>query len=167
MTYAMRLVDFAIAAGALRVVVTKDEYPAKKDPRLSVFRGVPLVDAETLLDPVDENTLGASLSDREEVDVTFKAGWAVPGVDQCGLVVGVTPVEKTSGVPPACSDLSLVSPACNFSQGYEVAVTDLADREALLVTVFNASPAHPRMTLGNAHRQAYKRARDDYEDSQA
>ena len=157
----MRLIDFAIAAGALRLVVTKDEYFAKKEPRLSVFRGVPLIDAEALLDPVDEAQLSSGLADREEGDVTFKAGWGLPGVDECGLTVGVTPVERSAGVAPTCSDLSLVSPACTFSQGYEVAVTDLADREALLVTVFNASPAHPRMNTANVHRQAYKRAREE------
>lgn len=158
----MRLLDFAIAAGALRLIVTKDEYFSKKEPKLSIFRGVALVDVESFLNPVDESLL---VTDGEEVDVTFKAGWGLPGVDECGITVGVTPVEKASGVAPTCSDLSLVSPACNFSQGYEVAVTDLADKEALLIAVFNASPAHPKMNSGNVHRQAYKRARDE-EDSQ-
>jgi hypothetical protein len=161
----MRLLDFAIASGALRMVITKDEYLAKKEPRLSVFRGVPLIDVEVLLDPVTEHLLSPSVMDRDEVEVTFKSGWGLPGVEQCGLSVGVTAIEKTSGAAPACSDLSLVSPACTFSHGYEVAVTDLTDKEALLITVFNASPAHPKMAMGNVHRQAYKRAREDDSES--
>ena len=120
MTEARTLVDLAIAAGSLYLFATYDDYNSKQDPALSAFRGVPLIDANAFLSPVDEGRL-----DSGEEAVSFAAPWHVPQdpeLKTIGFRVGTTPTAQAEGEPPQCPDLSIVSSSCAFERGYRVYV---------------------------------------------
>ena len=163
MTSARTLVDLAIAAGSLFMFVTYDEYNNKQEPAFSAFRGVPLIDANGFLAPVDEGGL-----DPEEDSALFAAPWHVPQdpeLSAIGFRVGTAPKGQEEGVPPPCPDLSIVSLACAVKRGYRVYVGNpgAGDGDAYYVLGFffncgGAGEAQPG-TTGGGQRTAFKRVR--------
>jgi hypothetical protein len=124
---ARTFVDLAIAAGALRAFVAFDDYYNRTEPRLSQFRGVPLVDVNAFLAPVEAESLeGAACT-------VFGTDWKVAhemALQTIALRVGAAPLSQPAGaprgegevVPPPCADLPLVSDACSFNRGYRIHV---------------------------------------------
>jgi len=153
---ARTLVDLAIAAGAVKVFCSFDDYYNRQEPVLSQFRGVPLVDCASFLEPVKEGEL-----ETEEEAVTFPAPWKVPHDPQLQAVafrVATAPKEQEDGemnqedrkyyVPPPCPDMPLMSPCCTFAKGYRVLVgnpgsgdQDADDAYYVLEAYFNAGRA--------------------------
>lgn len=146
LTPARTLVDLAIAAGALNMLVVHDEYFNKQEPALGTFRGVPLVDAAAFLAPVQEGELQTS-----ESACTFLAPWHVPHdprLQTVALRVSTIPRSNAAGLPPPCPDLSLVAPESGFDRGYKLYVgnpgsgtADGEDSFYVLDLVFNAGGA--------------------------
>ena len=177
---ARTLADLAIAAGALRVLVTYDDYYNHKEPALGQYRCVPIVDSEALLAAVDEAKMETS-----EAAVTFPAPWALghdPSLGSVAIRVFTVPICQEEGeaphddasearecVSPPCPDLPVVSPVCACEKGYRVLVgnpgTGEEDDFFVLDCYFNAAPkavvgaagagANPGRTTG------YKRVRAD------
>jgi hypothetical protein len=124
---ARTLVDLAIAAGALRLLVVYDDYYNRTEPALSQYRGVPLIDIEAFLAPVKAEELeGAPCT-------VFMTDWKVAHemtLQKIALRVGIAPLSQPVGIKPAggevvtrpCVDLPLVSDACSFSCGYKIHV---------------------------------------------
>jgi hypothetical protein len=179
---ARTLVDLAIAAGAVKMFVTYNEYFNKQEPALAQFRGAPLVDCAAFLEPVREGELQESA---EEGSVTFPADWRVPHDPQLqsvALRVATTPREQEEGevapedvfgttkafVAPPCPDMPLVSPACAFARGYRVLVgnpgsgeEDAEDAYYVLDAYFNTSAPRGAGGAGGGSggATAYKRVK--------
>jgi len=175
---ARTLVDFAIAAGALRVFVTFDDYYNHKEHALSQFRCVPLVDSEVVLQDVDEKQLETS-----SASVGFAAQWALkhdPDLQSIAIRVSTVPVCQDEGeaphddafdtavcVPPPSPDLALVSPVCAFDRGYRVLAGNPGDEERddfyVLDCYFNAAPKSVTGAAGGGGKPGcttgYKRVR--------
>ena len=166
---ARTLVDLAIAAGAVRMFATFNDYYNKQEPALSQFRGVPLVDCASFLAPIQEGALETS-----EESVTFRADWKVPHDPELQLIalrVGTIPAEQEEGevapedifgvsksyVAPPCPDMPLVSPACSFGRGYRVLVgnpgsgeEDAEDAYYVLDSYFDAAAGRKNGAGGGA-----------------
>jgi len=178
-TGARTLVDFAIAAGALRVCVTFDDYYNHKEPTLSQFRCVPLVDAEALLSVVDECRLETS-----QASVTFPAPWGVAHDSALSTVafrVSTVPISQEEGETPhddvfdvkACllppsPDMPIVSPVCAFDKGYRVVAGNpgggAQEPYFVLDCYFNAAPKAVMGAAGGGkpgRTTGYKRVRFD------
>jgi len=185
LTGARTLADFAIAAGALKVLVTYDDYYNHKEPALSQYRCVPLVDTEAFLVPVVEAQLETT-----DCAVTFPAPWSIPqdpGLSNVALRVFTVPVCQEEGEAPhddtfdikAClaapsPDMPLVSPICAFDKGYRVLAGNPgsgtaggADAYYVLNFFFNAAPKSVMGAAGGGRMgktTGYKRVRlDDFE----
>jgi hypothetical protein len=167
MTSARTLVELAIASGSLFMFVTFDDYNSKQEPLFSAFRGVPLIDANGFLAPVEESQL-----DSGEESVSFAAPWNVPQdreLSTIGFCVGTTPKTQSaeeSFVPPPCSDLSLVSTTCAFEKGYKVYVGNPGsgagnDSFYVLGMYFNCGPGRAGQpgAGGGGQATAFKRVR--------
>ena len=172
---ARTLVDLAIAAGALRLFVTFDDYYNRLEPALSQYRAAPLIDVGAFLAPVREAEL-----DPEEPRVLFPAPWRVPhdgNLQSVGFLVAPAPRSQQEGEPrgeaevvaPPCPDLPLVSCACAYRRGYRVYVgnpgSGVGDTGAFYVLglVFEAVPAPHATAGGGGAVTAYKRLRPDDE----
>jgi hypothetical protein len=146
LTQARTLVDLAIAAGALNMLVVHDDYFNKQEPALSTYRGAPLVDAAAFLAPVQEGELQTS-----ESACTFLAPWHVPHdprLQTVALRVSTIPKSNPAGVAPPCPDLSLVATDSAYERGYKLYVgnpgsgtADGEDSFYVADLVFNAGGA--------------------------
>jgi hypothetical protein len=178
LTSARTLLDCAIAAGALRVLVTFDDYYNHKEPALSQYRCAPLVDTEALLAPVHAKDLETSKG-----TVVFLADWGLqhdPALHTMGLRVSTVPVSQEEGetphddafdvkacVAPPSPDLALVSPLCAFDRGYRVLLGNPGDGDAeeafyVLDCYFNAAPKSVTGAAGGGKpgkTTGYKRVR--------
>ena len=165
MTSARTLVDLAIASGSLFMFATYADYNHKPAPAFSAFRGVPLIDANAFLSPVDEGVL-----DTEEESVLFAAPWHVPQdpeLSSIGFRVGTIPKAQEEGVAPPCPDLSIVHTACSFKRGYKVYVGnpgtsgEAEDAYYILGFFFNCggAPEGQPGVGGGGQRTAFKRVR--------
>ena len=183
-TGARTLVDFAIAAGALRVYVSYDDYYNHKEPALSQFRCAPLVDAEAFLAPVE-----ASAMETTRPSVTVRVPWSLshdPDLQAVAFRVSTVPVCQDEGeaphddvfdvkacVAPPSPDLPLVSPICAFDKGYRVLAGNPGDGEREPVFVldcyFNAAPKAVMGAAGGGRpgrTTGYKRVRFESEDAE-
>lgn len=157
---ARTLMDLAIAAGALRVLVTYDDYYNHKETALSQFRCVPLIDTEVFLKPVEAEQFETS-----RASLLFPAHWTVrhePILQVVGYKVSTVPATQEEGqlcaydqsrecLAPPCPDMVLCSPACAFQRGYRVLVGNPGSEEDesfyVLDCFFNAAP---KATTGSA-----------------
>jgi hypothetical protein len=157
LTGARTLVDFAIAAGALRVFATYDDYYNHKEPALSQHRCVPLVDSEAFLAAVNECMLETSAG-----TVTFPVPWGIahdPSLHNVAFCVSTVPIAQEEGeaphddvfdvkecLAPPSPDLSLVSPVCAFTKGYRILAGNpgspdgTAEECFVLECYFNSAP---------------------------
>lgn len=169
-TSARTLVDLAIASGSLFMFVTHDGYNNKQEPALSTFRGVPLIDANLFLHPVDGGALEESALDAGQESVLFAAPWSVPQdaeLKSIGFQVGAIPKSQEEGVAPPCPDLSIVSAACSFKRGYRVYVGNPGtegedDSYYVLGFFYNCGGANAEAQPGaggGGKRTAFKRVR--------
>ena len=178
---ARTMVDLAIAAGALRVLVTYDDYHNHKEPALSQYRCAPLVDAEAFLAPVEASDMETS-----QGSVLFAVDWALDHdewLKTMALRVSSVPVTQEEGeapnddvfgvsacVAPPSPDMALVSPACAFDRGYRVIAgnpgTDGGEPYYVLDCYFNAAPKPVTGAAGGRQGRTtgYKRVRFDTED---
>lgn len=174
--------DLAIAAGALRLYVTFDDFYDRKEQAYSQFRGVPLVDANAFLAPVNE----ADLTEDPRWS-TFATDWVVshePQLHTVAIRVGTAP--RTSGghvpsfsdrhdleegevpddaTPLPCPDLSLASPQCACVRAYPVLVGNPGKSEDdsffVLSLLFEASPTRGQQSVegGSGCPTRFKRVR--------
>ena len=182
LTSARTLVDCAIAAGALKVLVTFDDYYNHKEPALSQYRCVPLVDTEALLATVHAKDLETS-----QANVVFLADWSLPHdpfLQVMGFRVSTVPIGQEEGeaphddvfdvkscVAPPSPDLALVSPICAFERGYRVLLGNPGNTGEepyyVLDCFFNAAPKSVMGAAGGAKpgkTTGYKRVRVDADD---
>lgn len=179
LTGARTLLDFAIAAHALRVFVTFDDYYNHKEPALSQHRCVPLVDAEYFFSVVEEANFQTS-----QASVMFPMHWGIahdPDLRTLAFRVSTVPVSQAEGeaphddafdvkacVAPPSPDLTIVSPLCAFDRGYRVVAGNPGDatREPywVLDCYFNAAPKSVTGAAGGGkpgRTTGYKRVRFD------
>jgi hypothetical protein len=181
---ARTMVDIAIAAGALKVLVTYDDYYNHKEPALGQYRCVPLVDTEAFLAPIEASDMETS-----QGSVLFAVDWALDHdewLKTMALRVSSVPVTQEEGeapnddvfgvsacVAPPSPDMALVSPACAFDRGYRVIAgnpgTDGGEPYYVLDCYFNAAPKAVTGAAGAGGRPGrttgYKRVR--FEDDEA
>lgn len=177
---ARTLLDFAIAAGALKVFVTFDDYHNHKEPALSQYRCAPLVDSAAFLACVRESSMETS-----QGTVVFPVPWGLshePALQALAMRVSTVPVSQEEGevphddvfdtkacVAPPSPDMPLVSGLCAFDRGYRVLVGNPGDAERgqepfyALECYFNAAP-RPVMGAagggaGPGRTTGYKRVR--------
>jgi hypothetical protein len=177
---ARTFVDIAIAAGALRVLVTYDDYYNHKEPALGQYRCVPLVDTELLLAPVQAAALETS-----KATVLFTVPWSLshdPLLQVMAVRVSTVAVSQEEGevphddvfdvkacLPPPSPDMALVSPACAFERGYRVLFGnpggEAEDPYYVLDCYFNAAPRSVTGAMGCGGKlgrtTGYKRVRFD------
>ena len=127
------LVDCAIAAGALKVLVTYDDYYNHKEPALSQYRCAPLVDSEAFLAAVDETRLETTLG-----TVVFPTPWGLkhePNLESIAFRVSNVPFSQEEGetpindvfdvkacVPAPCPDMPIISLVCACARSYKFQV---------------------------------------------
>jgi hypothetical protein len=104
--HAQFMVDFASAAGALDCYVTCNEYLLRNDPNRSPFTGVPIIDAQRLLEFIRTDEITGEPAQRFRLPFDFSP------MDQPYL--SLTPIlgaseNEDQGVPRPCSDFSLTS----------------------------------------------------------
>jgi len=177
---ARTFVDIAIAAGALKVLVTYDDYYNYKESSLGQYRCVPLIDTEAFLAPVQENALETS-----KANVLFTVPWLLshdPLLQVMAMRVSTVALTQEEGeephddvfeiktcVMPPCPDMALVSPVCAFDRGYRVLVGNPGyngeDPYYVLDCYFNAAPKHVTRPAGcgggSGRTTGYKRVRFD------
>jgi hypothetical protein len=177
LTGARTLLDFAIAAHALRVYVTYDDYYNHKEPALSQHRCVPLIDAELFFSAVDEAKFETS-----QGSVTFPMHWGIAHDDDLrslALRVSTVPISQAEGeaphdeeleakacVQPPSPDLTIVSAACAFDRGYRVVAGNPSHASGepywVLDCYFNAAPKAVTGAAGGGkpgRTTGYKRVR--------
>ena len=128
--YAQFMVDFASAAGALDCYVTCNEYLLRNDPNRSPFTGVPIIDAQRLLDFIKTDEITG------EPGQKFRLPFDFFPMDQPYL--SLTPIveggaDDEGGIPRPCSDFSLVS-ANTVSAGersYLMTLGDATDADVM------------------------------------
>lgn len=135
---AITLLDFASAASALSFyVVSARSY---KQDEAGEFRGVPLVDVDEFLRPVQftEET-GAGV---------FPAPFTVAGLDPLQIEVTTVPVTRSPplALAPPCEDFSIISRASRITRAYYVAIGTLSHPE-ILAFAFNATGCPSASTL--------------------
>lgn len=181
---ARTLVDLAIAAGALKVLATYDDYYNHKEPALGQFRCAPLVDTEIFLAPVAAAELETQQGSR-----TFKVDWALAhdaALQKVALRVSTVSICQEEGeaphddafdvkacVAPPSPDLVLVSPLCAMDRGYRVLVGNPGDAERgeepyyVLDCYFNAAPKSVTGAAGGkpGRTTGYKRVRFEDDDA--
>lgn len=171
---ARTLVDLAIAAGSLRMFVTFDDYYNRNESALSQYRGVPLVDCASFLEPIQEGELETS-----DVSVTFPATWRVPhdpNLQSIAFRVGTIPKTRQGSPPspsddasetftaPPCGDMPIMSEACSFERGYRLVIgnpgsgeDDADDAYYVFSAYFNAAPSRGMQGGGVGQTTGYKR----------
>jgi len=123
---AITLMDFASAADALCLYVVSVRN-FRSEVALSDYRGVPMVDANEFLRPVEFGP---------EFPSVFPFGHAIEGLDPLQIAVDPNPTLH-SGAPPPCPDFALLAQGHTVARGYHVSIgTELAPD--ILSFVFNA-----------------------------
>ena len=139
-TDAITLFDFASAAGALYVYVVSVPSFKARDPALSDFLGVPIVDSNQFLRSIDFS--GQRGADAEEGEITddraiFPFRHPIVNLSERPIISVLTaPVFNASGPPAPCPDFALMSEVCAVSKGYLVTIGTEEAPEVLRV-VFN------------------------------
>ena len=131
-TDAITFFDFASAAGALYVYVASVPSFKSRDPALSDFLGVPLIDSEQFLK-------GVEFEDGEEVPekAVFPFGHPIVNLsDSPSIAVLTSPVFNSTGPPAPCPDFALMSEVCLVNKAYLVTVGSEEAPDVLRV-VFN------------------------------
>ena len=131
-TDAITFFDFASAAGALYVYVTSVPSFKSRDPALSDFMGVPVIDSEQFLKGIEFEE-GEELQDKS----TFPFGHPIVSLsDSPNISVLNTPMFNATGPPAPCPDFALMSEVCSVSKGYLITVGS-EDAPDVLRVVFN------------------------------
>ena len=131
-TDAITFFDFASAAGALYVYVTSVPSFKARDPALSDFMGVPVIDSERFLK-------GVSFEEGEELPekACFPFGHPIVNLsDSPSITILTSPVFNSTGPTAPCPDFALMSEVCSVSKGYLVTVGSDEAPDVLRV-VFN------------------------------
>ena len=161
---AITLFDFASAAESLFMYVTSVPTFKSRDPALSDFLGVPMVDSNVFLKsveiaPAEEGGEESSVDDKlvfpfKHEIVHFSAHPVV--------TVYTAPVFNAGGPPAPCPDFSLMSETCSVAKGYLVTIGK-DDAPDVLKFVFNVmgcqfSPNKSSNRLDYAARGAKRKA---------
>lgn len=135
---AMRLLEVAIACGALRMLVFASEYRSKKQGLAECY-GVPVVDTSKLLACVAPDRLLSE--DTEEAVFIAREDCVVfsDGVRKLHVVVGAESETIDVKGPPPCKDLILVAQLDNVSKAHRVRFV-LENGTVLWRGYFNTSP---------------------------
>lgn len=121
---AITLFDFASAAEALYVYVTSVPTFKARDPAMSDFLGVPMVDSDQFLKSV-EFPGALAVEDGEVVEdrVTFPFRHEIVTLSDKPVVTVVTSaVFNATGPPAPCPDFALMSDVCSVKKGYMVSI---------------------------------------------
>lgn len=134
---AITLLDFSSSASSLWMYVVSVSAYKNSDPMLSDFRGVPLVDVDTLLgsvdfDEVDGDSGGVVMEDR----VVFPFKHEIASLKAKAIVTVYTNPVVSAGIPPPCPDFALVSEESTVAKGYDVTIGTRAMPD-MLKMVFN------------------------------
>lgn len=148
LAYAQFLVDFAAASGALDCYVTHNEYLLRNDPSRSPFTGVPLVDANRLLECVRAEDITGVVGQRFPLPFDFAP------LERPFLTL--EPVqEEEAGAPLACPDLALASEnARPGTRSYAVTLGDATEEDIMRILFVPKSAAAGHSSLGG--RQDYR-----------
>lgn len=135
---AITLFDFASAAESLYLYVTSVPTFKSRDPALSDFLGVPMVDSNGLLKSVD---IAPAEEGEEDASVDDKLGFPfkheiVNFSSQPIVTVYTAPVFNAGGSPAPCPDFALMSEMCSVAKGYLVTIGK-EDAPDVLKFVFN------------------------------
>ena len=127
---AITLFDFACASDALYVYVASMPAFKMRDPAMSDFLGVPLVDTDQFLQSVEFQPRDADgvtvasaweegeLGDEERKSVVFPFRHEIPNLSDKPIVTVFTaPVSKSSGIAAPCPDFALTSVKLHVSIG--------------------------------------------------
>jgi hypothetical protein len=160
---AITLFDFASAAESLYLYVTSVPTFKSRDPALSDFLGVPMVDSDGILKAVE---IKASMAEEDgevmEDKLVFPFGREIVNFSAHPVVSVFTgPVYNATGAPAPCPDFALMFEMCSVAKGYQVTIgkDDVPD---VLKFVFNVmgcqfSPNKSSSRLDYASRGAAKR----------
>ncbi len=132
---AITFFDFASAAEALYLYVISVPTFKSRDPALSDFLGVPMVDSDAFLKSVDvkQNEEGEVVSDK--LVFLFKHE-IVNFSSQPIVTVYTAPVFNAVGSPAPCPDFALMFEMCSVAKGYLVTIGK-EDAPDVLKFVFN------------------------------
>ena len=135
-TDAITLFDFASAANALYVYVVSVPSFKSRDPALSDFLGVPIIDSNQFLKSIEFG----SAEDGEVTDdrAVFPFRHPIVNLSDRPIVTVLTaPVFNATGPSALCPDFALMSEVCAVSKGYLVTI-GTEDMPEVLRVVFNA-----------------------------
>ena len=158
---AITLFDFASAAEALYLYVTSVPTFKTRDPALSDFLGVPMVDSDEFLRSIDmrQGEEGEVIDDK----MMFLFKHEIVHFSPNPIVtVYTTPVFNSGGVPAPCPDFALMFEMCSVAKGYLVTIGK-EDTPDVLKFVFNVmgcqfSPNKSSNRLDYAARGAKRKA---------
>jgi len=137
---AITLFDFASAAEALYVYVTSVPTFKARDPAMSDFLGVPIVDSDQFLKSVEfPGALAVEDGELVEDRVTFPFRHEIVTLSERPVVTVVTSaVFNATGPPAPCPDFALMSEVCSVKKGYIVSI-GRDDAPDILRFIFNVT----------------------------
>jgi len=137
---AITLFDFASAAEALYVYVTSVPTFKSRDPAMSDFLGVPMVDSDQFLKSVEfPGALATEDGEIVEDKVLFPFRHEIVTLSDKPLVtVFTSAVFNATGPPAPCPDFALMSEVCSVKKGYIVSI-GRDDAPDILRFIFNVT----------------------------
>jgi hypothetical protein len=131
--YVRFLISLASAADALDFWVFKNEYNANKNPNMSEYRGVPLIDTNKLLAFITTDETDAPTT-------VLHLPFDFPGLDNAIVTIHRTPAA--SGTPDneeTCVDLVLRSASVHTERGYKLMFGSVSNPRIMPV-IFKSNP---------------------------
>jgi len=112
--YMMFLMTLAAAADCLDFWVYRNEYNVNKNPSMSPFRGIPIIDTNKLLAFIKTDSLE---------ECTYKIPFSIPGLPDAQVTIDTAPGQfgsPESDPEETCTDLVLRSDSLFTERGYHL-----------------------------------------------
>ena len=161
LVYAQFMLDFAAASGALECYVCYNEYLLRHDPNRSPFTGVPLIDAQRLLEFIRAEDITGEGGQR------FPLPFDLSPMDKPYLELTPIPEdpERTGDEPRPCSDLALASRNAhvNGDRSYVLSLGDATEEDIMsfLFVPKSGAGGGNRMMLGRQDYRMLKKRKTD------
>jgi hypothetical protein len=114
------------------------------------FRGVPLINTDTLLDFVD-----IQLEEGKQ-STTLTLPFEIPGSERFTVMVSHEPEAFHGDLELSCSDLALVSPGCSVPRGYRL-VFGSASNPEIMHAIFQSHLRSAKRTAERVDWGSFKR----------
>lgn len=151
-----KFIELCIANDCMFIMGAYDSYRSRKDPALSMYYGVPILDVKGLLSNITKVETAVFSEDRNYIE--FASGLPVASK----FAVSVKTIDKIANPEyedsPRCTDLALVPPGMGVCNAYFIRFLDSADAVMFGVFVCMRSGARvikKRWCIGQTKEESY------------